>query len=722
MPTRRAAYKARSANSAFVAREDQKRTNDSRAHKQQEDDIIVDPFFSFQTMETVLGGQRMELHRLIHSYHETALKFLYRKEQTWRRADMEVKDLQSELDRLKGSADPRPSPQDKSLRRPPAHDKTALYLNDQLEKKTEQLAKRDAECRRAEAENFELREQLAAMQALGAGYREALSLTAGDPNSIPNWSPPLPASPIQQMPVHVQTMGMLSPTGFAVSPAGSKAIASPLTSKSVAVVDFLEKLDNAQSNPLERLERAQSKLDAWATGYYPKPDPIMAGMVDFNTMKIPPLPGSLDEKALDPNDPKNKELENKEKEKDDDDEEEEEEEPDTGDGAWSYFRAKKKKNDKKKKKALDMKDQVKAMFNSPSYAKVDPYKDTGFVAVENLFCVGFTAEIVFRFCAYRHTLDSLRDKWFVFDLVLVLLMIFETWLMYAVMKASAGGGQTTAIFDTTVLRIFRLFRLTRVARIARLLRLVPEVAILLKGIGVASRSVFFTVCLLVCVVYVFAIVLTQLSKDTQLGESYFPTLSDSMFQLLFVGCFNDGLPAFARACFKEHLGYGLLICVFLLIAQLTVMNMCVGVLVEVVGIVAAAEQESMTITMVSEQLWSALSKVDENNDGTIDKNEFLAMANMPDVVATFTDAGIDAMALVRDPDIIFAGDESMGFQEMLDEVLMLRGSNPATVKDIVQLKKQLLRELKGVVGRRPGMPALPAPMQLMSAPAPASAA
>lgn len=746
MPTRRAAYKARAANSAFVDKEDQKKTK-GRIDKEHEEEIITDPFYSFQTMETVLGSQRMELHRQIHAYHETALKFLSRKEQTWRRADMENKDLQMQLDQCKEAS--LDSTKGKSIRHQ-GHDTAAFFLHDQLEKKAEQLAQRDAECRRAEAENFELREQLAAMHALGAGFKQALTLTAGDPNSIPNWSPPLPTGPAQPMPIQntiqgqVQAMAAQIGAELVVSPTGSKNMLSPGASKSIAVVDFLEKLDNAESNPLERLERAQSKLNAWATGYNAKPDPIMAGMVDFNTLHIPALPGSLDAKALNADDPRNKELAKKEDEKDE--EEEEEEEADTGDGAWSYFRAKKKKGMKKKKKGLNMKDQVKNMFNK-KYDKVDPYKDTGcaqrvvrspyfeyfamiligfnavwigiddtfndadvladadpiFIVVENIFCVGFTGEILIRFLAYKRTIESFKDKWFDFDFALVGLMIFETWLMFGIMKASAGGGQVTQIFDTTVLRMFRLFRLTRVARIARLLRLVPEVAILLKGIGVASRSVFFTVCLLVCVVYVYAIVMTQLTKDTALGGMYFPSLLDGMFQLLFVGCFNDGLPEFARACFNENLGYGILLCLFVLTAQLTIMNMCVGVLVEVVGIVGAAEQEATTIQMLSEHLWSALQKMDCNRDGNIAKDEFLKMAQMPEVMTTFNETGIDVMAIVRDPDIIFAGDQNMSFQELLDEVLSLRGTNPVTVKDIVQLKTQLLRELKGVVGRRPGM-------------------
>ena len=35
-------------------------------------------------------------------------------------------------------------------------------------------------------------------------------------------------------------------------------------------------------------------------------------------------------------------------------------------------------------------------------------------------------------------------------------------------------------------------------------------------------------CVTRCVVYIFAIALTQLSEDTKLGQTYFPTLADGM--------------------------------------------------------------------------------------------------------------------------------------------------------------------------------------------------
>lgn len=61
---------------------------------------------------------------------------------------------------------------------------------------------------------------------------------------------------------------------------------------------------------------------------------------------------------------------------------------------------------------------------------------------------------------------------FLFDLMLVALMIFETWAM-PIYYAASGGGSGLAS-GTSVLRIFRIMRVLRTARMARLVRLMPE--------------------------------------------------------------------------------------------------------------------------------------------------------------------------------------------------------------------------------------------------------
>ncbi|CAK9001594.1 unnamed protein product [Durusdinium trenchii] len=673
---RRDGYKMRSGDSAFVDKEAEyaKMLNELRPKA-----IEADPLGSFQSMETMLGNQRMEMHRLIHGFHDMAMRFLVRKEQSWRKAELDRQAVGAELEALKNS--PLRS-QSKASNKGNKDGSSNVVLLAQLERCREQLLDSERSLRDVQAENFELREQLAAIQAVGAGYGSILSPTS---SKDVRWMPP----------------------------------AEPEVSDTKdSVAQFLEKLGCTSSNPLDRLERAQSKLEAWANSHHPKPDPVLAGLVDYQNMDLPnfveePDPATTAVAVAVPEQEETEAVEETE--------------------GFSYVRSAKNKRKSVKgggRQTFSMKDKVQDIFAaqmstrdkykksgvaqkivrsthfenlcmfviflnaiwigidmSLNDAEVLAYADAPFVVVENLFCCFFFFEILVRLLAFDRTWGAFKDRWFLFDFALVVLMVTETWIMFLIVRISTDPTQTQEqAFDSSVLRLLKLVRITRVARIARLLRQVPEVMILLKGIGVASRSVMFTCLILLCVIYIFAIALTQLSEDTPLGQAYFPTLADGMFSLLFHGCFFQGLPDFARLCFKENVMYGFSLLFFVVLAPLTVMNMIVGVLVEVVGIVAAAEQDAATKKSLLESLREALNKLDLHMINTITKAEFGKVVNRPDIVSIFLEAGIDIVALLRDPDIVFAGDSDMNLEEFLEEIITLRGANVATVKDLGQLK------------------------------------
>merc|ERR1719359_2636482 len=114
------------------------------------------------------------------------------------------------------------------------------------------------------------------------------------------------------------------------------------------------------------------------------------------------------------------------------------------------------------------------------------------------------------------------------------MMVMETWILnivFFLLGESGRGG----LADASILRLVRLLRLTRMARMVRLLRAMPELMILVKGISVATRSVFFTLILLLIFIYIFGIAFTQLAKDTPLEEEYFTSVGVSMSTLLLRG-------------------------------------------------------------------------------------------------------------------------------------------------------------------------------------------
>mmetsp|Transcript_3534 Transcript_3534/g.8804 ORF Transcript_3534/g.8804 Transcript_3534/m.8804 type:complete len:760 (-) Transcript_3534:34-2313(-) len=322
--------------------------------------------------------------------------------------------------------------------------------------------------------------------------------------------------------------------------------------------------------------------------------------------------------------------------------------------------------------------------------------DPIFQVAEHFFCFFFSFEWFVRFMAFKKKTDCLRDAWFMFDTLLVVMMVAETWVMTSitlVTGVSSGGGG-----DASVLRIARLLRLTRMARMARLLRAMPEIMILIKGMLQASRSVIFTLLLLLMLMYVFAIAMTQLLDGTKIGDRKYSSVLHSMASLWIHGALLDEVNWMTKQLSRDSYACTALFTLFVLLAALTVLNLLVGVLCEVVGAVAATEKEEMLCGWVNEKLRDVVAALDTDGDNQISKQEFLQMLGMPDVCRCLSEVGVDVVGLVDSADAIFQGggfseadaeddDNSIDFAEFMQTVLQLRGQNVATVKDVVELRK-----------------------------------
>jgi hypothetical protein len=318
-----------------------------------------------------------------------------------------------------------------------------------------------------------------------------------------------------------------------------------------------------------------------------------------------------------------------------------------------------------------------------------------FQIAEHFFCACFTYELVVRFLAFEWKTNACRDAWFIFDLVLVSIMVFETWVITAMALASGVGGDMGSI---SILRLVRLLRLTRLARVARLFRAVPELLIIIRGLCAAVRSVVFTLTLLLSLIYVFAIAFTQLCAGTGC-EASFPSVPAAMHTLLLNGALMDSLGSLVEPLAQQSPVLLLLFYAFLLLAAMTLMNMLIGVICEVVSAVAATEREAMTLVFVKERIKALMALGDDNADCEISKQEFLKLLSNKAATTILEDVGVDVVGLVDFADTIFEPDCSdevgetqekvLSFADFMGVVLDLRGTNTATLRDITQLRKHI---------------------------------
>lgn len=252
-------------------------------------------------------------------------------------------------------------------------------------------------------------------------------------------------------------------------------------------------------------------------------------------------------------------------------------------------------------------------------ADPDREEDPAFIPiVENTFCFIFTLEISLRFCAYIRPISFFRDAakrvWNIFDATLVALLILELWIIPQISDSVEFPGLSS-------------LRLLRLLRIARVLRMVPELAMMVKSMIAALRSVSMTFVLAVGIMYIFSIVLTQWARNhEQKHECYgvsciegaFGSIMLSFLTLLQILCFDNTF-ALIRPVIDEEPAYGLLLILFILIAAFTVLNMLIGVICQIVSSTNEAEKEKLLQSKVRR----VFDEIDRDGSGTLSRAEFI---------------------------------------------------------------------------------------------------
>jgi hypothetical protein len=313
-----------------------------------------------------------------------------------------------------------------------------------------------------------------------------------------------------------------------------------------------------------------------------------------------------------------------------------------------------------------------------------------FRIADNLFCAYFFFEWLIRFLAFRHKLQGFTDAWFAFDSFLCALMVFETWLLPFVLWISGGG----AFVDVGFLRLLRLLRLARTGRMAKVLHSVPEMLVMIKGIATAMRSVFFMLLFLTMVMYVYAITFRQLTMGLNYEHSdvYFSSIPTCMLSLLLDGVLPDNAEMVYNLA-VDHWALAILQVTFVLITGLTILNMLIGVLCEVVGTVAACEREEMAADYVRSHLEKILADGDEDGNQLVSKDEFEHMMMQDETRRVLMHCGVDIIGLMGLQEFIFREADQISFGEFFSMVLQLRGGNPCTVKDIVDTRNFMHTEV-----------------------------
>lgn len=220
------------------------------------------------------------------------------------------------------------------------------------------------------------------------------------------------------------------------------------------------------------------------------------------------------------------------------------------------------------------------------------------------------------------------------------------------------------------------------------MRALPELITMIKGMRVASRAVASSLLMLSILVYVFAIVVHMFLKDEESVYYYFADLPTCMWTLLVDGTFQDSLGPVTR----DMLAIGslpayvstIVFMAFVLLSSMTVMNMLVGVLCEVVSAVAHSEKEAAAVAMIKGSLLLMLKRIDTDGSGEISYDEMQTVMHDPHANEVLQSMQVDITYLMEIIEMIFEEpDKNLSIPEVMEMLLDCRGDRPATLKDLI---------------------------------------
>jgi len=296
-----------------------------------------------------------------------------------------------------------------------------------------------------------------------------------------------------------------------------------------------------------------------------------------------------------------------------------------------------------------------------------------------LLFVVFAFEITIRLLAFKQKANCLKDGWFIFDALLVVLMPFYIF----------------RVGNSPVFPIIQVFRLAKLSRSA------AELGIIAKAYVVALRSIFFIICLQWLLTYVFALIFvygTRFDYPALTKDGYFETVIEAMHTLVIYGCFFN-MTEFSMML-QDQAGW--LECVFWIYCVLSFMNLVLfaGVVGKIVSEVSETEKEALTIQYVANQLRSLSSDTAEHANGLTKKGVKEVLAQ-PQVIALFQMMTVDTSMANKYLDMIFEGDDTnqdggvnneekvWTYEEIAENIGQLRSCNTACAAHMFALRKQL---------------------------------
>jgi len=323
--------------------------------------------------------------------------------------------------------------------------------------------------------------------------------------------------------------------------------------------------------------------------------------------------------------------------------------------------------------------------------EMDPgetWRESTCALINLVFCLYFVAEIALRAIGLRSLKAAWQNKWFMYDLIIVVFSVYEDMVEEIASQMHDAVEIPSLSGNVSVLRLVRVLRLARLANVFKLLHAFPELMIMASGLLEVARSIFATLCFLLLVIYVFAVLMTQLLVDLDKEVDHFHSIPEAMHILLMqVVCgLDSGLVDKLQAA---GFLYYLLILLFHFIASVALMNTLIGIICDCISKVADSGKDTLVEAEITRKIGSVAAHLGLHQHGRVWKDDFELMMDDAAIKSAMKDQGVDLTAFMEFASCLFEHEPEMplSLEEFVKYVMQFRGTKAATVRDLVELRK-----------------------------------
>mmetsp|Transcript_9633 Transcript_9633/g.22133 ORF Transcript_9633/g.22133 Transcript_9633/m.22133 type:complete len:534 (+) Transcript_9633:71-1672(+) len=261
------------------------------------------------------------------------------------------------------------------------------------------------------------------------------------------------------------------------------------------------------------------------------------------------------------------------------------------------------------------------------------------ILFECIFMLIFVGEIGVK--VYYHTYQWILEDFLNLFTTVVAFMAF---IDFSIMQPLGSGG------DLRVVSLFRIIGLVRLLRLIRKFKSLEELQLVLAGLVESSKTLIWTVLLMIMLIYICAVFLTkQIGHNVDVygdyrklsggwdHEEFFGTVGRSMYTLLQCMTLDSWSSRIARHVMANQVYMLFFFMLFLILSTFGIMNIIVAVIVEQM---LTASQNNEKKTRIREErakkaeldmLKDIFDRSDADGNGRLELHEYNAAVKDPEV-------------------------------------------------------------------------------------------